>query len=441
MKNLILFFTLCLVNIFPSFGQGNDVIIWIDNSESVDAVEFAKMKISIDNIISEVSSFCNDTRFAVVHYGQENNISKIYIEDPNNDGAFTTNIVEAKNFIRRTNLVGSGDSAHEALYLIGNAIDNVANPNIVSPQSTLNYSQARNLIIFLFTDATRDDGIVNPLNINLNTFAAFTNYATFKSFRNAKFVVAAVPDPQSFSPIQDQNALAVVSSYSPIGNYNLTIESYPNEPSMNMLPRLFTMLNDFAITNTELQEIGNNICSCPVTLTLMSPNDDLNNTSINSLKLRERSDWIRASNVIGFGDNAYQNGVVYHAGNFVDLTPGFDAILSSQFEAYPEGCSGIYVYKNSNSNTTSNSIDSIRDVKETLTINPNPSNSSIEILLNNNSFDKIEIVSIDGKKVYESAIESSNKLQVDVSNFANGLYIVTVTVSEGQQFSKKLIKN
>ena len=61
-----------------------------------------------------------------MHYNSDN----IFIESD-----FTNNLTTAQNFQRRLN---GSDVFYNATLLIGNALDNVANSNIVSPQIQLN---------------------------------------------------------------------------------------------------------------------------------------------------------------------------------------------------------------------------------------------------------------------------------------------------------------
>jgi hypothetical protein len=199
-------------------------------------------------------------------------------------------------------------------------------------------------------------------------------------------------------------------------------------------------------SNTTFASVTFTNCCYP-NLTLTSPGDDMTNLTIPISTIHlERSDWITASNFIGIGNNVFQNGVVYHALNFVDLTPGFDAINGSQFAAYPEGCSASYVYRNQASDNiilpseNETKVELIK-TERGLSIHPNPSSNSIEILMKNAKFKKVSIVTIDGKMVFESNSESTDKLSIDVSTYANGIYIVTVISDDGQQFSQKLIKN
>ena len=188
-----------------------------------------------------------------------------------------------------------------------------------------------------------------------------------------------------------------------------------------------------------------NNCCLP-TLTLVSPNNNHNNLAPYAICQRERSDWIKATNYVSFGNNDIGNGIVYHAENYIELNPGFEAVFGSQFAAYPEGCSGNYVYRNGNdvANTTS-----LNDENEPLLVRidkgflmyPNPSNSTIEIMMNDASIKNISITTIDGKLVTNKSFSNNSKANIDVSNYANGIYMVNVTSNEGILYSEKLIKN
>ncbi len=185
---------------------------------------------------------------------------------------------------------------------------------------------------------------------------------------------------------------------------------------------------------------------CIPTLTLASPVDDLSNLAAAVLTKQERSDWIKASNIVSAGDNALSNGVVYHAENFVELNPGFEAVFGSQFAAYPEGCTANYVYRNAVQ--TSNPIPDEETIINLVKIGslgfaiiPNPSSSFIDIVMKDSNFNKVSISTIDGKIVEERNVENTDKTHVDVSRYANGIYIINVTSEDGQLLSKKLIKN
>lgn len=186
---------------------------------------------------------------------------------------------------------------------------------------------------------------------------------------------------------------------------------------------------------------------CVPTLVLTSPSDDHNNLAPVAICQRERSDWIKASNVISFGNNTLANGVVYHAENFVELNPGFEAVEGSQFAAYPEGCSGNYVYREDeqeiNPIQASPNIDAINLIKKLkgFAIIPNPSSDFIEIVTKGKVFTKLTITSIDGKVVFEQSSDATDKMKVQISNYEKGVYIITIDTDDGESMSEKLIKN
>lgn len=186
---------------------------------------------------------------------------------------------------------------------------------------------------------------------------------------------------------------------------------------------------------------------CQATLLLASPADDVNNLGAAAVKTKERSNWIKAANIVSVGNNTLANGVVYHAENYVELNPGFEALLGSQFAAYPEGCTSNFTYKAPAQSTTINqpttveeSVNLIRVTRD-FAIVPNPSSSLIEIIMKDAKFSKVSITTIDGKIVDERTIERTDKTQMDVSRYANGIYIINVTSDDGKLYTKKLIKN
>ncbi|MGV9004870.1 3-coathanger stack domain-containing protein [Flavobacterium sp.] len=188
-----------------------------------------------------------------------------------------------------------------------------------------------------------------------------------------------------------------------------------------------------------------NNCCLP-TLTLVSPADNVSNLNANTATKKERSEWIKAANIVTVGDNIYQNGVVYHAGNFVELNPGFEAVLGSQFAAYIEGCTLDYTYRSTQSNVSTEQetlMEELNLVKRTIefSIVPNPSTNSITLTMKDNQFKNISITTIDGKMVYDKKVELTDKALADVSRYANGVYIVNLLSEDGSLYSKKLIKN
>lgn len=185
---------------------------------------------------------------------------------------------------------------------------------------------------------------------------------------------------------------------------------------------------------------------CQPILTLVSPADDVNNMAIDAIKKKERSDWIKAANIVSVGDNVLSNGVVYHAENYVELNPGFEAEFGAQFAAYPEGCSASYIYKGPaptiavQQPVVDERVNLVRVARDFVIV-PNPSSSVIDIIMNNAKMNKVSITTIDGKVVDERTIDLADQTQFDVSRYANGIYIINVTSEDGKMLTKKLIKN
>lgn len=207
---------------------------------------------------------------------------------------------------------------------------------------------------------------------------------------------------------------------------------------------LFTNLRDTEGT------VSFNNCCLP-TLTLTSAADNMTNNSANTISLRERSDWIRASNIVNVGNANTGDGVVYHAGNFVELNPGFEAMSGSQFSAYIQGCTGGFVYKANNDvkddyvieeSKEDATIHLVKNVngKSRVSLYPNPTNNFLTVSYNI-SFNQIRITSIDGKTVFNQKSDVSNTKQIDVSNLKNGIYTLSIVTAEGATLTEKLIKN
>ncbi len=231
---------------------------------------------------------------------------------------------------------------------------------------------------------------------------------------------------------------------SPTGNFEFQIDA-----NFNVNCPAGTFIYTISDNSANIGPDVTFIDCCLSTLTLASPADDVNNLAPSIVKKKERSDWIKAANIVSVGDNALSNGVVYHAANYVELNPGFEAVLGAQFSAYPEGCSANYTYKAqapttiprssdiSNGDETINLIKVLKD----FAIVPNPSSSTIEVIMNDAKFNRVTISTIDGKIVNERNIEKTDKTLIDVSSYANGIYIINVTSENGQVYTKKLIKN
>lgn len=71
---------------------------------------------------------------------------------------------------------------------------------------------------------------------------------------------------------------------------------------------------------------------------------------------------------------------------------------------------------------------------------PNPANELVTIE-SNKSIKNIQIFSINGSKVYGDQLIQKDTLQLDISTFENGMYLLKIEFIDGDQSIKRLIKN
>jgi len=425
MRNGYLKYFLALLFVANSYAQGADVIFWVDNSGSVSPAEYTQMNGSIQALMAQVL-LCNPAnKITVVQYGATSatgTASKIWIES----GFTNTNFT-----FSRATAVGGSDFAHESLGLIGNALDGVINTAVLSPVKTLTRTPGNALVIYLFTDGYRSSGssyLVNSssvANSTVGTNTAFQNYTTFKTIRNATFILTIVsPDTGSTA------AAAAIASGG--GSYLGAVESYPADPAgSGTTPRFLLNKTNFVLTSSEITNVTEDICSvvpptCPTDLVLISPNHDI----LTGQNNREASNSITASNRISSSAVG-----LYHAGNAIVLKSGFHSTNGSRFRGYILDCNGIFVGRQDTADLdTENGLS-----KEQLGLYPNPASNIVTISMDE-AIKNITVTSIDGLVIFNKKVNTEN-YELNVSGFKNGLYIVTVETIEGKIVNSKLIKN
>ncbi|MEZ4803853.1 MAG: T9SS type A sorting domain-containing protein [Gelidibacter sp.] len=190
------------------------------------------------------------------------------------------------------------------------------------------------------------------------------------------------------------------------------------------------------------------VCSIPMDITIIDcciPTLT-SGTNIASMVQEEREDWIRSSDVITFGDGVMGNGVVYHAGNFVELTEGFEAVNGSQFVAYPQGCSGNYQYRQVAEDIIpvkpiyqiNNSLE--KSMPKVFNIAYSKYNGSVEVTMLNIEALGLKVFSVDGRLVYENNNQVTDSYNFNISSLNSGVYIINVIDEGGNVHSEKFIK-
>lgn len=155
----------------------------------------------------------------------------------------------------------------------------------------------------------------------------------------------------------------------------------------------------------------------------------------------QRIDWIKSKAVIESGGES-----LLHAGNYVELNPGFEAVSGSNFKAYIEGCSDDFNYRmlpgGTKTDTHSKMANKSAFVKKNaqITVLPNPSDGMITVSANGTAFRNVMIVSTDGK-IMLNQNNGGDIRQIDVSGFANGMYIIILQTQDEKTLRTKFLKN
>ncbi|MFL9844174.1 T9SS type A sorting domain-containing protein [Flavobacterium rhizosphaerae] len=160
-----------------------------------------------------------------------------------------------------------------------------------------------------------------------------------------------------------------------------------------------------------------------------------------SLDQQEAEICINSNKVI---DNTSQ--AIYHAGTEIVLTDGFYAALGSDNRFYIEGCSGNYVKRVVNPNTQPDNSDVKVDLipvdflLSEISIYPNPTNDFVTIGGQGLVLQQISLYGIDGKQIY-SASCNNESYKLDMNTYQKGIYLLTVSTTDGKTTTVKLIKN
>lgn len=104
--------------------------------------------------------------------------------------------------------------------------------------------------------------------------------------------------------------------------------------------------------------------------------------------------------------------------------------------------------RNNSSNLDKEIQDVIDEEKEILAENikyyPNPVKESLHVYWTNtseNTVDKINVVDMNGKILYESKVLNKTQVSIQLSNYAKGIYIMSLNYNNGESKSFKIIKN
>lgn len=422
MRNVYIYLCLLMLMSTRGFGQGTDVIFVVDNSGSIrveivdgkSVDEYAQMQESINAIMAQVLE-CNplNTVTVVQYIDTAIHIHSDFVHQPIIFNRFYT---------------GGGGNISAAVNRIASVLNGSPGAGITGI-TNLHRTPGNNLAVYLFTDAMRtstNDLLTGsqPLATGLNS--AFQSYTNFKNNFLAKFIVTNTDTTPA-----TKAASAGIASVG--GAYTGAVEAYSNDPDgAGVTPRLF-IDTSFLLTAQQIDIVTDYICSiaepeCIAILTLGTPDNVLPGDPQDN---RQASDRINASNTISSGEVA-----VYHAANAIVLTSGFHSQNGSRFRAYIAECDSGYTGRPASAAKLTESEDAKR-----LVLSPNPAGLVVTVS-HGDGLQAVKIISLEGKLMYSGEFSGKEPLlNIDISRFESGIYIVTTITSKGETTSDKLIKH
>lgn len=475
MKKAFLLSLFLLITFWNSIKAQTDYIICLDNGATISNTRFNEIKLTAAKLIERIMSCNSKNRYAVVHYGAGLNngpslglIPRIYIESD-----FTTSTYPDPYLTRRMNY---GQHFHEALGLIGNALDGVSSTEIISPQTSLHRNGASKFVVVVLTDGSRNNGdlstgsyLVNYSDTQLNSPGAFKNVTDFKVARNAKFAMIHM------SP-NAQSTAAGASIASAGGSYNGTVESNTADPDYGILPRLYyprtySFIFDSVSEMPKFDELVNNICSGPMPyegslrffyeFNACATPTDFNITGQfslpagsvvvnNKLVLRNVSTGVDYG--ISTTPTVTGNQVIYHFyPSDINIPPGstskYRFIMTLQhtipgggtaevmswnnypFFPYDLDLSGLCTRAMSGSTGVSN-----------LKISPNPTDGAFKVIIHKEiESGKLDVMDLNSNILFTKTVKGK-VFDADIKNQKQGVYIVKITSDKNEIFTEKIIK-
>lgn len=170
----------------------------------------------------------------------------------------------------------------------------------------------------------------------------------------------------------------------------------------------------------------------------------LNQSCIENITLstpEASSSTYKASNTITTNGNYTVNGglnVSLQAQNAIFLEPNTDIKTNSTFTAEIKECTTVVSFE-AKAYSSDSSEETYGNIKNGLTLYPNPANNFTTIALTEDTIKNIIITSIDGRVVFNRDIMQKS-YELDVSSYSQGIYIVVVSTINKETFTSKLLK-
>lgn len=472
MKKTFLFVIFAFLASWNSLQAQKDYLIIMDDGSTMSDTKWAEMKTTTVNLIQRLLACNPKNKYAIAHYGAgDAPVSgyepKVYIEmDFTHD-----NFVE--KYIKRR--LQYGQHFHEALGILGDALDGNFNPAIVSPQTSLNREPTFEFNVILITDGSRNVGdlstgsyLVNYNNTTLNDPGSFKNVSLFKIQRNAKFAVIHLsPDAQS--------SAAGASIASAGGFYTGPVESNIDDPDYGVLPRMYfprpqtflylyggnTIEEDFErIVNALCDPYGGKLdffyehagCAIPPTVYLgghftLPPGGYYQGSKLAIRSLDTGTDYpiTVPPNFISPNNFVY---TLYPAD--LNLPPGATGKYKFIMSMYVNGPYELTSWNNYpfydwdldlDATCTRSASGSIKNKEGMLKISPNPTDGLFKVILDKEiESGLLEIKDMHGNTVLSKRVKKLKEIDADISRQNQGIYIINITSDKNETYSGKIIK-
>ncbi|MCS4302186.1 T9SS type A sorting domain-containing protein [Chryseobacterium sp. BIGb0232] len=476
MKKTCLFFFMIFLMSWSNLSAQRDYIIMVDNGGSINKQDYVLMRRGVIKLIEQLLACNPENRVAVVQYGtgildNDTGIYKplIYIESD-----FTNDFFTAQNFERRLDF---GDYFQQSLGLIRNAMLGISNPDIVSPQKTLNIEKDPNFIVF--TDAERASGglssyLVDPAYAsNYGSYDAFADVMDFKKGLSVAF-------PMRFTVIHaniNNDAIKAAASIADgDGPYSGPLEAVPGDPSNGHSRLYFNRDNGFHMVPSEInywKNIAEKICHSgnigaldflyepghciyqagtivgsyylPSGATLQELKVDMINLETGEVYPVDSHPVFEAGNHFKFylNLNSFDKAVIAGATGWYKLRLTMISNASTSpiysWNRYPYffydvdmdlgmDCPGPMVAK------------SLSEEK-LFKLTPNPTNGLFKVMIDKEvKSGTLEVRDLVGNTVYNKILRGEKEIEVDLSSRKEGVYIVNVTTGKNEIYSEKIIK-
>lgn len=164
--------------------------------------------------------------------------------------------------------------------------------------------------------------------------------------------------------------------------------------------------------------------------------EDLKGINITNSYSYQVSDRITTST-----DYAVNNGqnITFFANNYIEFKANTHVKNGATVLAKIQTCPTVS--NKTVSTASSTSTENIAMLSNQLIIIPNPANSYVNIKTTQIGFNKITINSLDGKVIKTKEVKNDLDYDLEISQMAQGIYVISVETNNGEVLTKKLVKN